>query len=192
MFLKVFPALAGAALLVVGGASIAADYRADEFLGLDLSKALLSPKRLGPTTGFAPVPPQAKGDVANVDMAKTDAAKSDVAKSDIAKTGTTKSETAESGAARNDIPKSEVATIDHAREPARAKAERRALSHRDAAVAHARVDEPRGAARTKLAHRHGNPLDAQARDTRIQPHRIQAPRIQTWPCNSGGICDWKQ
>jgi len=41
---------------------------------------------------------------------------------------------------------------------------------------------PRGAARTRLAHRHGNPLDAQAMDT----------RIQTWPCRSGGICNWKR
>lgn len=40
-----------------------------------------------------------------------------------------------------------------------------------------------GAARVNLAHRHGNPLDAQAMDT----------RIQTWPCRSGGgICDWKR
>jgi hypothetical protein len=40
-----------------------------------------------------------------------------------------------------------------------------------------------GAARVRLAHRHGNPLDAQAMDT----------RIQTWPCRSGGgICDWKR
>ncbi len=40
-----------------------------------------------------------------------------------------------------------------------------------------------GAARVRLAHRHGNPLNAQAMDT----------RIQTWPCRSGGgICDWKR
>jgi len=40
-----------------------------------------------------------------------------------------------------------------------------------------------GAARVKLAHRHGNPLDARAMDT----------RVQTWPCRSGGgICDWKR
>jgi hypothetical protein len=40
----------------------------------------------------------------------------------------------------------------------------------------------KGAARTRLAHRHRNPLDAQAMDT----------RIQKWPCRSGGgICDWK-
>jgi hypothetical protein len=40
-----------------------------------------------------------------------------------------------------------------------------------------------GTARVRLARRHGNPLDAQAMDT----------RIQTWPCRSGGgICDWKR
>jgi hypothetical protein len=38
-----------------------------------------------------------------------------------------------------------------------------------------------GAARTKLAHRRGNPLDAQASDT----------RVQIWPCRSGGICNWQ-
>jgi hypothetical protein len=35
-------------------------------------------------------------------------------------------------------------------------------------------------ARAKLARRHSNPLNAEARDT----------RIQTWPCRSGGICNW--
>jgi hypothetical protein len=33
-----------------------------------------------------------------------------------------------------------------------------------------------------LAHRHRNPLDAQAMDT----------RIQVWPCKSGALCKWKQ
>ena len=42
-------------------------------------------------------------------------------------------------------------------------------------------DKPRGAARTKLARPRGNPLDAQAFDT----------RVQAWPCKSGGICNWK-
>jgi hypothetical protein len=42
------------------------------------------------------------------------------------------------------------------------------------------AEPPRGAARAKLAKRRGNPLDAQARDS----------RIQTWPCKSGGICNW--
>jgi hypothetical protein len=50
-------------------------------------------------------------------------------------------------------------------------------------VAHLRAESPHHAARTRLAHRHGNPLDAQAFDT----------RIQVWPCRSpGGICDWKR
>jgi hypothetical protein len=49
-------------------------------------------------------------------------------------------------------------------------------------LAHAKPAQPRGAARVKLAHRRGNPLDAQAMDT----------RIQTWPCRSGGICNWKR
>jgi hypothetical protein len=40
-----------------------------------------------------------------------------------------------------------------------------------------------GAARVRLAHRHGDPMNAQAMDT----------RIRTWPCRSGGgICDWKR
>ena len=37
-------------------------------------------------------------------------------------------------------------------------------------------------ARVKLAKRHSNPLDAQATDT----------RVQTWPCRSGGICNWRR
>ena len=57
---------------------------------------------------------------------------------------------------------------------------RAAQPHRPTHVASARRH---GAARVRLAHRHGNPLDAQAMDT----------RIQTWPCRSGGgICDWKR
>jgi hypothetical protein len=135
---KMFPALIGAALLLFGGASTAAEYRADQFLGLDLSKAVLSPKPLGPATEFAPVPVQAKSDV------KNDTAKNDTATKEV-------------------------------------RAEPKAAPRRGMALAHLRPEKPHGAARTKLAHRHGNPLDAQAFDT----------RIQTWPCKSGGICNWK-
>ncbi|SDT55236.1 hypothetical protein [Bradyrhizobium canariense] len=52
---NVLGALIGAALLAWSGQSIADEYRPGEFLGLDLSKAVLSPKRLGPETQFAPV-----------------------------------------------------------------------------------------------------------------------------------------
>ena len=51
-----FAAVIGATLLAWSGASIAADYQPGDFLKLDLSKALLSPKPLGPATEFAPFP----------------------------------------------------------------------------------------------------------------------------------------
>ena len=46
--------------LMAGGPAMADEYRPSEFLGLDLSRAVLSPKRLGPETEFAPVPIEAK------------------------------------------------------------------------------------------------------------------------------------
>jgi hypothetical protein len=49
-------------LLLSGGAALADEYRADQFLGLDLSQAVLSPKRLGPETQFAPVRIEARSD----------------------------------------------------------------------------------------------------------------------------------
>ena len=49
-------------------------------------------------------------------------------------------------------------------------------------VKQAHIAKPHVPARAKIARRHGNPLDAQAMDT----------RIQKWPCKSGGICDWKR
>ena len=55
------PAMLAAALLASGSAS-AADYRPGDFLGLDLSKAVLSKTPLGPPTEFAPVAVEAKGD----------------------------------------------------------------------------------------------------------------------------------
>jgi len=118
-------------LLIAGGPATAVEYRAGEFLGLDLSKAVLSPKRLGPETQFAPVRIEAKTD-----------------------------------------------RVQAPAEPAAAPK----IAVRKTHVVHDRVEKPRGAARTKLARRHSNPLDAQARDT----------RIQTWPCKSGAICSWQR
>ncbi len=122
-------------LLAWSGPSIADQYRADQFLGLDLSKAVLSPKPLGPETHFAPFPVEAASD--------------------------------------------------HDRQAPRTRAETKAApdvwSPR-VGPAHLGVKKPRHA-RTGArapAHGHGNPLDAQAFDT----------RIQVWPCRSGGICNW--
>ena len=51
MVLKnVFAGIICTMLLVSSGLSMADEYRPDEFLGLDLSKAVLSPKPLGPPT----------------------------------------------------------------------------------------------------------------------------------------------
>lgn len=118
-------------LLISGGAALADEYKAGEIIGLDLSQAVLSPKRLGPETQFAPVRIEARSDRRPV---KTE---------------------------RVVVPKEAAPKPQMAQE---------------------RVEKPRAAARTKLARRHSNPLDAQARDT----------RIQTWPCKSGGICDWQR
>jgi len=117
-------------LLMSGSAALADEYRADQFLGLDLSQAVLSPKRLGPETQFAPVRIEARTDRRPVKTERVVVAK-------------------------EAAPRPQVAQQ--------------------------RVEKPRAAARTKLARRHSNPLDAQARDT----------RIQKWPCTSGGICGWQ-
>ena len=129
-------------LLMSGSAALADDYRPSEFLGLDLSNALLSPKRLGPETEFAPVRIEARTDRKPVKTERVVVAKAAA-------------------------PKPHVA---HER------------VERPTRVVHQRAEKPRGAARIKLARRHTNPLDAQARDT----------RIQTWPCKSGAICGWQR
>ena len=133
---NLFAAILCAGSLALGGTAMADAYRPAEFLLLDLSSALLSPKRLGPETEFARVPIEARSDRAQADpdasvWPRLPARKAHVAKPQMAKTV---------------------------------------------------AEPPRGAARTKLTHRRGNPLDAQARDT----------RIQTWPCKSGGICGWQR
>ena len=122
-------------LLAWSGPSFADQYQPGEFLGLDLSKAVLSPKPLGPATQFAPFPVKAGTE-------PDDAAK-------------------QPRAERKAAPDLHVART---------------------APAHLDVKKPQHAARARLAHRRGNPLDAQAFDT----------RIQVWPCRSGGICNWSR
>jgi hypothetical protein len=59
---SVFAAICCAAI-VAAGSSWADEYRPDEFLSLDLSKAALSPKPLGPPAQFEPRRSEAKTDV---------------------------------------------------------------------------------------------------------------------------------
>ncbi len=119
-------------LLTGAALSSAAEYRPGEFLGLDLSKAVLSPQPLGPPALFVPVPNKADS---GSPVAQVRAEPKPVASSVV-------------------------------RKPRLAE----------------RTAKPRDAARIKLTRRHGNPLDAQASDT----------RIQVWPCKTGGICDWQR
>lgn len=128
-----------ATALFCSSASMAAEYRPDEYFSLDLSKAVLSPKPLGPPAAFEQVPIEAKADRAS-----------------------------EPKWAREELKT----------EPKSVAAERVTVPHH---LTKAASLTPK-AARTHVSHRHRNPLDAQAQDT----------RIQTWPCKSGGICNWKQ
>ena len=137
----VLAAIVCAALLAGSAASAAEGYKPDEFLSLDLSKAALSPKLLGPPAQFEPMRVEPKTDVqskaTDAEPVHTDAA-----------------------------PKAISAA------PKAAKTR----------IVHARAGKPRAPARTTVARRHSNPLDAQASDT----------RIQVWPCRSGGICNWRR
>ena len=152
------PVLICAALLAWARPSAADGYRPDQFLGLDLSKAVLSPKPLGPETHFAPVPVEASdhaGEAAQARAAPKPAPHVVVSKTRIAKTHLAKPRSA-----KTHLAKTRIAKI---------------------RIAHARAVKPYRAVRTRLARHHGNPMDAEAFDT----------RIQVWPCNSGGICNWR-
>src|ERR1700732_2726135 len=60
-----FAAVIGLMLLAWSDLVVADAYRPDEFLGLDLSKAALSKKPLGPPARFVPVQVEAKTDLGN-------------------------------------------------------------------------------------------------------------------------------
>ncbi|WP_407165855.1 hypothetical protein [Bradyrhizobium sp. ORS 111] len=141
------------ASLLLGGVVFADEYRPDEFFSLDLSRAVLSPKRLGPPAQFEPVPVEANSD-------RSAAAPQANAEPKVEDTKV--------------APQKAVRTAKVTAKPVEKKlVERKPVEKKRA--------ERRVPARAKLARRHSNPLDAQARDT----------RIQTWPCRSGGICNWR-
>ncbi|KJC60695.1 signal peptide protein [Bradyrhizobium sp. LTSPM299] len=129
-------------LLALGGVAFADEYRPSEFFGLDLSTAVLSPKRLGPPAQFEPVAVEANSERRNDAQASVE-------------------------------PKVVQPQV-KLRKPVRTT---RVMAPAEQPRKIARVP-----ARAKLARRHTNPLDAEARDI----------RIQTWPCKSGGICGWRR
>jgi hypothetical protein len=184
MVLKnVFTALIATTLLAWSALAIADEYRPDEFLGLDLSEAVLSPKPLGPPSQFVPGPLDAsvdrgsEGAQARADedaLAQAQAQAEPKAEPKIVIPRTREAEP------KNVVPKTREAEPKIV-VPKTREAEPKIFIPRTR-VAHIRAEKRRGAVRTKLARRHSNPLDAQAFDT----------RIQVWPCHSGGICNWKR
>lgn len=143
----------GAAALAWSGLSAAQQYRADEFLKLDLSRAVLSPTPLGPASSFAPGPLDLKIDNGN----------------------------AQANAELLVDPKPVAATAVHAKGTITTAAELKTAASA-LRIAHARAARPAPHAPRALVALHGrSPMEAQARDT----------RVQVWPCRSGGICNWK-
>ena len=158
---RLFAALVCAASLATVSAAMADEYRPDEYLSLELSKAVLSPKPLGPPQQFAPVAVEAKGEN----------------RSERSDRGS------EANCARNDLktePRKVAVQDVKVTRPLRGTHPHR-VTH-VASESRAR-EKPKGPSRVRLAHRHRNPLDAEAMDT----------RVQRWPCRSdeGGICNWK-
>lgn len=145
-------AVVGAAALAWSGLSAAQQYRADEFLRLDLSKAVLSPKPLGPAASFTPGP-------LDVTIGGNGAALANAEQPVDPKTVAAPTVRAENAPARRTALKTATSGL---------------------RVAHARAE--RAAPRALVALHGRSPVEAQARDT----------RIQVWPCRTGGICNWKR
>jgi hypothetical protein len=134
----------------------AAEYQPGEYFNLDLSRAVLSPRPLGPTARFEPVPVEANADRARI-AARPDAARPDMG-GDPRTVATTRVRVAK--------PRLAVQI---------------ARPHTAVRIAGPQ-ERPRGAARVRLAHRRSNLLDAQAMDTRIQtwPCRPRNGGICNW------------
>jgi hypothetical protein len=168
-------AAVGVVALAWSGLSAAQQYRADEFLNLDLSRAVLSPKPLGPAASFAPGP-------LDVTIDRGSAAAQANAESVAEPKSEPKSETK---SVSQSAPQSEPKTVSTATVHVESKTTTRtALSTAASAMraAHARAERSTHAPRTALALHRRNPVDAEAFDA----------RIQVWPCKSGGICNWKR
>ena len=146
-------AVACTMLLAGSGVSIADEYRPDQFLGLDLSKAVLSPKPLGPPAAFAPVPVEAKSDRG--------------------------SEGRQAEAEHIRHPRVHVARSRMAVSQPKVHAKPKARLAQVSAKPHL-APQTHAAPRIRLARQHLNPLDAQALDTRIQVWPCRSGGICNW------------
>jgi hypothetical protein len=158
----------GAMALAWNGPSSAQQYRPDEFLNLDLSRAVLSPTPLGPATSFVPGPLDVTVDRGN----NAAEAKPEFAVEPKAVPTATVHAESRPETRPNSQPDSKPV----------AKTALRTAAPR-ARVAQARAERPAPRKpRALVALHQRSPMEAQARDT----------SIQVWPCRSGGICNWKR
>ena len=152
-----FITLSCATVLAWSGLSVADEYRPHEFLGLDLSTAVLSPKLLGPPAGFAPGP---------LDVT-------------VDRGSNTVHAIAEPAAEPKTEFKSQFKTESKATPKVASKTTLKTIAPATR-VAHLRAAPPRLVARTKLARHQRNPLDAQAFDARIQVWPCKTGGICNW------------
>ena len=147
-------AFLGMTALAWSGLASAQPYRAGEFLNLDLSRAVLSPKPLGPAASFTPGPLDV-----TIDRGK-DAGQAN----------------AELVVDPKTVP---VATV-RAENPSSTKVEPRSATIA-ARVAHARVERAPAHKPRALVALHGrNPIEAQARDTSVQVWPCKSGGICNW------------
>jgi hypothetical protein len=152
---RVWLAAIGMTALAWSGLSAAQQYRADEFLKLDLSRAVLSPKPLGPAASFTPGPLDV-----TIDRGK-DAAQSNAELLVDPKTVLAPPVRAESAPATRTALKPTTSTRTR--------------------LAHAPAERPAQHKPRALVALHGrNPLEAQARDTSVQVWPCRSGGICNW------------
>ena len=151
---RVWLAAIGVTALAWSGLASAQQYRAGEFLNLDLSRAVLSPKPLGPAASFTPGPLDV-----TIDRGK-DASQAN----------------AELVVNPKTVP---VATV-RAENTSPTKVEPRSATTA-ARVAHARVERAPARRLRALVALHGrSPIEAQARDTNVQVWPCKSGGICNW------------
>jgi hypothetical protein len=156
----------GVMVLAWSGLSSAQQYRADEYLKLDLSQAVLSPKPLGPAASFAPGPLDVTVDRGN-HAAQASAELAADPKAVAAATVHVENNSTPQNPTPKTALKSALKTAASGMRAAHTRAAERSVPYKPHA----------------LVALHGrNPVEAQARET----------TVQTWPCKSGGICNWKR
>jgi hypothetical protein len=151
---RVWLAALGVAVLAWSGLASAQQYRAGEFLNLDLSRAVLSPKPLGPAASFTPGPLDV-----TIDRGK---------------------DASQANAELVVDPKTVPTATVHAENAPAPMAKLRAATTATH-IAHARVERTPPRKPRALVALHGrNPMEAQARDTSVQVWPCRSGGICNW------------